>query len=99
MSPSSQTTDLRQTELVNARWSGGSSTPAPGTNLEVGWLKLDSGMAQLEFVSGARVILEGPAELQLISPMEAYCRRGRLTAEVPPQAESFRINAKQFFSW
>ena len=29
--------------------------------------------------------------------MEAYCRRGRLTAEVPSQAEGFRINAKQFF--
>ena len=46
---------------------------------------------QIVFYSGARVVLEGPAELQLISPDEAVCASGRLVAEVPPQAKGFRV--------
>ena len=39
---------------------------------------LKSGHAQIEFYSGARVILEGPAEFELISRTEAFCKRGKL---------------------
>jgi hypothetical protein len=52
---------------------------------------MKSGLAQVVFYSGARVVIEGPAEFQIISPTEASCRMGRLTAEVPPQARGFRI--------
>jgi hypothetical protein len=37
-------------------------------------------------------LIEGPAELQLISSGEATCTRGKLSANVPPQAKGFRIN-------
>lgn len=65
---------------------------APGTPLSPGLLKLKAGIAQIEFYQGARVVLEGPASLQLISSGEATCMSGRLSAHVPPQAKGFRIN-------
>jgi len=43
------------------------------------------------FYSGARVVVEGPGDLQLVSPSEAVCRSGRLLAEVPPAARGFRL--------
>ena len=69
-----------------------SEPAAPGTPLSPRWLKLKSGIAQVEFYTGARVVVEGPAQLQLISSSEAACLSGRLSAHVPPQAKGFRIN-------
>ncbi|HYG34046.1 MAG TPA: LamG-like jellyroll fold domain-containing protein, partial [Clostridia bacterium] len=43
----------------------------------------------------ARVVIEGPTELQLISPTEAVCPTGRLLAEVPPPARGFRLRTAQ----
>ncbi|WP_395749597.1 LamG-like jellyroll fold domain-containing protein [Prosthecobacter sp.] len=78
------------TRGVNLEWE--SATLAPGTPLSPGWLRLKSGIAQIEFYQGARVLIEGPAELQLVSSGEATCTRGKLSAQVPPQAKGFRIN-------
>ncbi|MFC5458004.1 LamG-like jellyroll fold domain-containing protein [Prosthecobacter fluviatilis] len=78
------------TRGVNLEWE--SAAIAPGTPLSPGWLKLKSGIAQIEFYQGARVLIEGPAELQLVSSGEATCTRGKLSAQVPPQAKGFRIN-------
>ncbi len=78
------------TRGVNLEWESAAITP--GTPLSPGLLKLKSGIAQIEFYQGARVLIEGPAELQLISSGEATCTRGKLSANVPPQAKGFRIN-------
>ncbi|HEX8912408.1 MAG TPA: LamG-like jellyroll fold domain-containing protein [Humisphaera sp.] len=77
---------------VDAAWSDPAKAPAAGAPLERGWLKLDGGLAEVQFFSGARVVLEGPGSLQLLSPVEAYCPAGRLSADVPPPAKGFRIN-------
>jgi hypothetical protein len=74
---------------VNLQWEGESH--APGSPLTPGWLRLKSGLAQIEFYQGARVTLEGPAAFQLISSSEASCTSGKLSAHVPPQAKGFRI--------
>lgn len=76
---------------VNARWSSADRAPRLGAPLEPGRLRLDSGLAQVVFYNGARVVLEGPADLELVSSSEAVCNAGRLTAEVPPQARGFRV--------
>ncbi len=81
------------TQAVDAEWAEGGDQRNIGSSLAPGWLKLKSGMAQVEFISGARVILEGPAEFQLISPMEAFCQSGKLTAEVPPPAHGFKVRS------
>ena len=81
--------------VVDAQWNQGGKSPRLGAPLEPGWLRLESGLAQIVFYSGARVVIEGPAEFQLISPGDASCRGGRLTVEVPPQAKGFRVGTPQ----
>jgi hypothetical protein len=81
--------------VVDAEWESRQAAPRLGAPLEPGSLRLKSGLAQVVFYSGARVVIEGPTELQLISPGETSCRRGRLTAEVPPQAKGFRVGTPQ----
>ena len=76
---------------VNLQWETGSAAPATGAPLTPGWLRLKSGLAQIEFYKGARVLIEGPAALQLISSGEAVCTSGKLSAHVPPQARGFKI--------
>lgn len=81
--------------VVDVEWMPGTEVPRLGAPLEPGWLRLNSGLAQIVFYSGARVAIQGPAELEIISENGASCRRGRLTAEVPPQARGFRISTPQ----
>jgi len=81
--------------VVDAQWNEASEAPRVGAPLEPGWLRLKSGLAQIVFYSGARVVIEGPIALQLISPTEVSCRTGKLTSEVPPQARGFRINTPE----
>lgn len=80
---------------VNARWHPDDRIPRLGAPLEPGRLRLRSGLAQIVFYNGARVVIEGPAELQLVSSSEAVCPAGKLTAEVPPQARGFRVTSPQ----
>ncbi len=94
----SEATDATVAVLLQApgaEWAETSSLMRAGTPLSPGWLRLKSGFAQIEFYSGATVILEGPAELQLISRMEAYCARGKLRATVPPEAQGFTISSPE----
>ena len=81
--------------VVDAQWNQRGEAPRLGAPLEPSWLRLKSGLAQIVFYSGARVVIEGPTDLQLVSESEASCRSGRLTAEVPPQAKGFRVGTPQ----
>jgi hypothetical protein len=67
----------------------------PGSMLSPGRIRLKAGFAQIQFYSGATVILEGPAALQLISSTEAYCEAGKLRVIVPPPAQGFTIGSPQ----
>lgn len=77
--------------VVDVEWRQPGEIPRLGAPLEPGWLRLKSGLAQIVFYSGARLVVEGPADLQLISPGEVACPGGRLVAEVPPAAKGFLV--------
>ncbi len=81
------------TRGVNLEWEG----PAiePGTPLSPGRLHLRAGIALIEFYQGARVLLEGPAKFEIVSSAEAACHGGRLSAQVPLQAQGFRIHTPE----
>lgn len=79
------------TRTVDARWDPSGDRPRVGSALKPGSLRLKSGLAQVVFYSGARVVIEGPSELRLVSASEAVCPLGRLLAEVPEPARGFRI--------
>ena len=81
--------------VVDAQWNAAGEAPRLGAPLEPGSLRLRSGLAQIVFYSGARVVIEGPAEFQIVSPTESSFRSGKLIAEVPPQARGFRVSTPQ----
>ena len=80
--------------LVNAQdceWAA-ADADMPGRDMRAGkLLRLRRGLAEIEFDRGARVILQGPAELVLVSGAEARLIHGALTAHVPPPARGFTI--------
>ncbi len=60
-----------------------------------GWIRIRSGTLALAFTSGANVVIEGPAEFQLINPDRAFCAYGQVFADVPKQAIGFQIDVPQ----
>jgi hypothetical protein len=79
--------------LVNAqdcRWGGTEQTP--GRDMRAGkTLRLERGLAEIEFEGGARVILQGPAGIQLVSGSCARLFHGTLTARVSEGARGFAV--------
>ncbi len=76
---------------ADLQWDQSIAAPTMNAPLPPGLLRLQSGVAEIEFFQGARLCVEGPAEIRLISAGEAFCRYGRFSAHVPPQARGFRI--------
>jgi ferric-dicitrate binding protein FerR (iron transport regulator) len=75
------------------RWVGDATPAGPSDNLRKGQrLELASGFAEITFDSGAQVVLEGPASLDVNSAWDATLRRGTLKAKVPAEAMGFRIS-------
>ncbi|UUO09000.1 LamG domain-containing protein [Blastopirellula sp. J2-11] len=67
-----------------ATWHEG-STLIPQT------LVWDKGVLQLEFYSGATVVAEGPASLEIVDPSHIICHFGKLRANIPEPAQGFTI--------
>jgi len=75
-----------------ALWPEGSPGPEQNAALCAGqMLDLRAGLAEIVFQSGARVIVEGPAEIEFQGPGRGYLRVGRLAAHVPPEAAGFVV--------
>ncbi len=96
--PESETTTAAIAVLsgaLNVEWNNAADARTPGAALEPGWLCLKSGVAHVQFFSGAGIVLQGPVEVQLVSGEEAFCRSGRMSAEVPPAAHGFTVRTPQ----
>lgn len=74
---------------VGVQWTEGD--PRGGNVLSPGWLKFERGLVELQFHRGASVVIEGPAELELITDMQVRCLLGKVRADVPPSAIGFEI--------
>jgi len=80
-------------EAEGCRWAGSELPTAQGSRLGVGTLALVEGMATLEFESGARVTLEAPATLEVLSKMHCRLVEGSVVADVPEPAHGFTVDA------
>ncbi len=56
---------------------------------------VESGLLEIAFESGARVVVEGPAEFAPHTRNALQLLRGRLTATVPPRARGFVVQTPQ----
>ena len=81
---------LKHTALI--QWQEGSHAPPTGSALMPGWLRLSEGTIQIEFVSGARLLVTGPASIRLDSELSAYLESGKLSAQVPEPAHGFIVH-------
>ncbi len=77
---------------LDAVWANGADY-GTGELLPVGWLQLQSGSVQIEFLRGAQVILTGPAELRIDGENAAFLKSGKASAEVPEAAHGFSLGA------
>jgi ferric-dicitrate binding protein FerR (iron transport regulator) len=77
------------TNAQDCQWTG---NQAPAGDMRAGKvLRLQRGLAEIRFQSGARVVLEGPAELELINARSVSLLSGKLTAQVPEPAKGFQV--------
>ncbi|MGJ8643137.1 MAG: FecR domain-containing protein [Luteolibacter sp.] len=77
--------------VEDASWQ--SSLPTElGSKLGPGVLNLTSGIATIRFRSGAKVTLEGPAKLELMTPMRARLSSGTAMVRVPKSAIGFVVD-------
>jgi ferric-dicitrate binding protein FerR (iron transport regulator) len=70
-------------------WAG-SATYSAGAFVPAGQaLAIDRGRLLTTLASGVQIVLEGPAELRLVSPLRVYLAKGRMSVDVPRQAMGF----------
>lgn len=80
------------TSTADCLWADGNAVTKQGASLLPGQtVKLVGGLAEITFASGAKVILQGPANLEIESSKTATLHSGRITADVPDDLEGFRI--------
>ena len=78
-------------DVAGAKWAEDSHHWQVGMAVPAGKLRLASGVARLEFYSGASVTLEGSSELEIVSVNEARCQFGQMRVHVPPHARGFKL--------
>jgi len=74
------------------QWGNASGVQPSGRFLRGEQIELTKGFAEITFDSGARVLLQGPASMELTSAWSAKLNRGTLKASVPPEAIGFTIS-------
>jgi hypothetical protein len=81
------------TDAVNCKWHTAPAGMQVGTLLEAEQdLVLLEGTAVITFASGAKLHLEGPASVEILSPGEVRVINGHIAAKVPRQAIGFAID-------
>ncbi|MGJ8724446.1 MAG: LamG-like jellyroll fold domain-containing protein [Roseibacillus sp.] len=85
---------------VGAVWGGGTTLSSAaiksGRPVGKGRIELFEGMAQIDFYSGAVLIVEGPARLDLQNPKRAKLEYGSLRGKIPPPAKGFSVETPFF---
>ena len=82
-------------KATGCKWAASTLPTAEGSRVSAGTYELVEGLATLKFDSGAEVVLEAPATLELIDAMNCRLRRGTLVSDVPPQAIGFTIDTEK----
>lgn len=80
------------TSLDQPVWGVGAAPAGVGSAVGLQTLSLTSGRVELDFGSGAKVFLRGPAEFSLLSTSRGKLHFGELSASVPDGAEGFVID-------
>ena len=77
--------------LFDVEWASEEKTWRKGDSLGAEVLRLRGGLAEVQFFSGATMMIQGPAEIALKSAWEARCAQGVVRMRVPPAARGFKL--------
>lgn len=77
--------------VVEAAWADGEPDRQEGAELSAGWVRLALGTVQIDLFSGARLFVEGPAQIELRSSGEAFLLVGKVACELGESARGFRL--------
>jgi hypothetical protein len=84
------------TQVVEGVWQPNAAVLKPGEFLAKGSrVALKSGMVKVTFECGAEVVLQGPCDFELQTPMVGFLKSGKITANVPRRAFSFAIHSPE----
>ncbi|MEJ6719979.1 MAG: FecR domain-containing protein, partial [Akkermansiaceae bacterium] len=90
-----RTTDSKSpasiTQVVGA-YRGDGTAYVAGEPVGQGTQLLDRGLLRLDFLNGARVSIEGPAQFEVTSEMRMVLHRGVVTATIPESAIGFVVD-------
>ncbi|MEQ1841949.1 MAG: LamG-like jellyroll fold domain-containing protein, partial [Verrucomicrobiales bacterium] len=81
--------------ILGAKWQEGIPSLRPGDLVEPSRIRFQSGLVQLQFFNGVQLVMEGPADFEILSAEESFCHEGRFHAIVPHQANCFRVRTRQ----
>jgi hypothetical protein len=79
------------TETVDAKWHHSSISAQPGQDLRAGRMELQWGLARVRFDSGADVVIEGPAQWELLTSNSMKLLEGKVCARVGKEAQGFTV--------
>jgi hypothetical protein len=65
-----------------------------GQEVMSGQLSLDRGIVRLDFVSGATIVVEGPAQIEVANKMRVVLLRGVVTARISESAIGFVVDTE-----
>ena len=77
---------------IGCRWSDDHPSPRIGQGLKpLERLDLEAGVAEIAFTSGAKVVIRGPVQFQVLSGGVGRLEKGTLAASIPKKAVGFAI--------
>ncbi len=65
-----------------------------GQQVTPGQLSLDRGLVRLDFINGASLAVEGPAEIEVVDEMRVVLLQGVVTARIPESAIDFVVDTE-----
>ncbi len=77
----------------SATWDASRVAPKVGDKLDSRRLHLESGLVELKFDRGAIVIVEGPADFEVLGPQHAYLHRGRVVTRLAKGTRGFILDS------
>ena len=81
------------TGAFDADLARGEDAVAPGARLHAGPLRLSRGVAEVKFSSDVTMVVEAPAEVELLTADRAKLISGRVVVRVPKQALGFTLHS------
>lgn len=81
----------RVTAASGIVWPEGTAPIKAGSRLETKQIRFEKGTMELQFASGLRLALEGPADFYLNVNRPSFLHRGRLSVFVPPRERGYAV--------